>query len=161
MPSFDIVSETDMHEMDNAVQSVTREIKQRYDFKDSKATIERKEEKILILADNQFMLDQMHDMLKVHVTRRKCDIKSLEWGKVEKAAGNSVRQEIKIIQGIAQDIAKEVVKLIKLQKIKVQSSVRGEVVRVEGKKLDELQAIIQIVKENDFAIPLQFINFRD
>lgn len=161
MPSFDIVSKIDLQEVDNAVQGVAREIKNRYDFKDSKSSIERKEEVINVLADDDYKLTAMQDMLKVYFTRRQLDAKALEFGKEEAASGNMRRQEIKVKQGIDQDTAKKIVKSIKDVKLKVQASIRADELRVDGKNRDDLQAAIAHVRGMDVNLPLQFINFRD
>jgi uncharacterized protein YajQ (UPF0234 family) len=161
MPSFDIVSKVDLQEVDNAVNSVIKEISQRYDFKDSKCQVTREKEEITVLADDNYKLEQIHGMLKVHFTRRKIDPKSLDFGKAESASGNTLRQKIKIKQGVDSDTAKEVVRDIKDQKLKVQVSIRSDEVRVDGKKLDDLQDVIAFLRSKEFELPLQFINFRD
>jgi uncharacterized protein YajQ (UPF0234 family) len=161
MPSFDIVSKTDMAEVDNALAGVTREIAQRFDFKGSHCSADRKEQAITVLADDDAKLKQMHELLKVHFTRRNVDAKALDFKKVEKAAGNSVRQEVVVKQGIDKELAKTLVKEIKDSKIKVQVSIQGDEVRVTGKKRDELQEVIALVKKLDVDQPLQYINFRD
>lgn len=161
MPSFDVVNKTDMQEVDNAVNSVKREIDNRYDFKGSSCAIERDDEEIKITADSDYQLGQMQDMLKVHFTRRQMDAKVLEFKKPEAASGNTLRQLINVRQGIDKDTAKNIVKFVKDTKIKVQVSVRGEEVRVDGKKRDDLQSIITELKGKEFEVPLQFINFRD
>ncbi|MCH2037508.1 MAG: YajQ family cyclic di-GMP-binding protein [Rickettsiales bacterium] len=161
MPSFDIVNKTDMQEVDNAVNSVKREIDNRYDFKGSACTIELDGEEIKLIADNDYQLGQMQDMLKVHFTRRKMDSKVLDFNKAENASGNTLRQLINVRQGIDKDTAKNIVKFVKDTKIKVQVSVRGEEVRVDGKKRDDLQSVITELKAKELEIPLQFINFRD
>ena len=161
MASFDVVSKVDLQEVDNALNSVTREIDQRYDFKGSKCTVNKVEDEIIVLADDQYKLEQIQDILKTHFTRRKVDAKSLDFGKIEMASGNCVRQKIKVKQGIETDAAKIIVKKIKDSKIKVQASIRGEEVRVDGKKLDDLQEVISLLKGLDLNLPLQFINFRD
>ena len=161
MPSFDVVNKVDFQEVDNAVNSVKREIENRYDFKGSNSSIEREDEEIKILASDDYKLGQIQDMLKVHFTRRDIDAKALEFTKEEKASGNMLRQLVKVKQGIDKDTAKKIVKMIKDTKIKVQASVRGEEVRVEGKKRDDLQNIISDLKGKDLELPLQFINFRD
>lgn len=161
MPSFDIVSKVDIQEVDNAVNSSLKEVGQRYDFKGSNCSIERVDDEITVKADDNYKLEQIHDILKTHFTRRKIDAKSLEFGKVEMASGNSVRQKIKVRQGVDSDTAKMIIKEIKASKIKVQASIRGEEVRVDGKKRDELQEVIAMVKEKKIDLPLQFINFRD
>ena len=161
MPSFDIVSKTDLAEVDNALGGVSREITQRFDFKGSKCSLERKEDAITILADDAQKLGHMHDLLKVYFTRRQVDPKSLEFGKEEKAAGDSIRQVVTVKQGISAELAKKLVKDIKDSKIKVQASIQGDEVRVTGKKRDELQETIALLKKLDVDRPLQFVNFRD
>lgn len=161
MPSFDIVSRADLQEVDNAVNSVKREVEQRYDFKGSKCEITRDENDITILADDNYKLDQIQQMLKAHIVRRSLDPKALDFGKVEQASGNALRQKVTIKQGVDSDIAKKIVKEIKATKIKVQASIRGEEVRVEGKKRDDLQQTMQHVKGLGLELPLQYINFRD
>lgn len=161
MPSFDIVSQVDMQEVDNAVNSVVREITQRYDFKGSNSSVERVEADITIMAGDDYKLNQIQEMLKVHFTRRKIDSKALEFGEEEKASGNMIRQKVTVVQGIETDIAKKIVKEIKGTKIKVQAAIRGQEVRVDGKKRDDLQQVITYIKELDLDVPLQYINFRD
>ncbi|WP_142849847.1 YajQ family cyclic di-GMP-binding protein [Telmatospirillum sp. J64-1] len=161
MPSFDIVSKTDMAEVDNAINGVSREIAQRFDFKGSKCSIERKEEEITILADDDMKLAQMHELLKVYLTRRKLDVGALDFGTEEKAAGNTIRQVVKVKQGIDKDLAKRLVKELKDSKMKVQASIQGDEVRVTGKKRDDLQEAIALIKRLEIAQPLQYINFRD
>ncbi len=161
MPSFDIVSKTDMQEVDNAINSVCREIAQRYDFKDSKSEVTRKDNEITIIADDNYKLEQIQAMIKVHITRRKIDAKALDFAKEEMASGNCLRQKITVKQGIDSDTAKLIVKEIKNSKMKVQASIRGEEVRVEGKKRDDLQEAIALVKTMTIALPVQFVNFRD
>lgn len=161
MPSFDIVSKIDLPEVENAIQSVKKEIAQRYDFKGSVASVERKEAEITVIADDSYKLSAIHDMLKMHLTRRKVDAMALDFGKEEKASGNTIRQIIKVKQGIDSDTAKKIVKEIKNNKFKAQASIRGDELRVEGKKRDDLQEIISFVKTLDLELPLQFINFRD
>ena len=161
MPSFDVVSKVDLQEVDNAINSVIKEIGQRYDFKDSKCSVEREKEEITVLADDNYKLEQIHGMLKVHFTRRKIDPKSLDFGKTESAAGNTLRQKIKVKQGVDSDTAKQITKEIKAQKFKVQASIRSDEVRVEGKKLDDLQDVIAFLRNLEVNLPLQFINFRD
>jgi cyclic-di-GMP-binding protein len=161
MPSFDVVSKTDLQEVDNALNSVCREIGTRYDFKGSNASIERKEETITINADDNYKLEAIQDMLKVHITRRNLDTKALEFKDPKKAAGNTLRQEVIIKQGIESDIAKKIVKAIKDAKMKVQASIRADELRIEGKKRDDLQDAIAFIKKLDIELPLQYINFRD
>jgi uncharacterized protein YajQ (UPF0234 family) len=161
MPSFDIVSEVDAQEVTNAVQSAKREIETRYDFKGVLADISHDKESVILHAADQTKLEAMQDILKVHFTRRKIDSKSLDMQKPEKATGNSVRQLIKIKQGVDSDTAKKIVKALKDSKLKAQSSIRGDVVRVDGKKRDDLQEAIALVKTLPLELPLQYINFRD
>ncbi|MBI5166013.1 MAG: YajQ family cyclic di-GMP-binding protein [Magnetospirillum sp.] len=161
MPSFDIVSKTDMAEVDNALAGITREVAQRFDFKGAKCSVERKDETITVLADDDAKLKQMHELLKVHFTRRNVDPKALDYKTVEKAAGNSVRQLVIVKQGIDKDLAKTLVKAIKDSKIKVQASIQGDELRVSGKKRDELQDTITLVRGLEVEQPLQFVNFRD
>lgn len=161
MPSFDIVSETDMNEVENALQSVRKEIATRYDFKGTKSTVENEKETITVLADDDYKLTAIHDLLKVHFTRRKVDPAALDYKNKEAASGNMIRQKIIIKQGIDQDTSKQIIKEIKASKSKVQASIQGDVVRINGKKRDELQEIIALVKGLKIELPLQYINFRD
>lgn len=161
MPSFDIVSKTDLAEVDNALAGITREVAQRFDFKGSKCSVERKDQLITVLADDDAKLKQMHELLAVHFTRRKVDPKALDYKTVEKASGNTVRQEVRIKDGIEAVLAKRLVKEVKDSKIKVQVSIQGDELRVSGKKRDELQETIALLKKLEVDQPLQFINFRD
>lgn len=161
MPTFDIVSKFEVSEIDNALQNLDREISQRYDFKSSKSEISLDKNQISISTDDEYKLTQLQEMLKVHLTKRGVDAKVLEMGKIESAAGQSVRQIITLIQGINRDLSKQIIQMVKESKIKVQISIQGEDLRVSGKKRDELQDVIALLKENEFDLPLQFINFRD
>ena len=161
MPTFDIVSKFEVSEIDNALQNLDREISQRYDFKSSKSEISLDKNQISISTDDEYKLTQLQEMLKVHLTKRGIDAKVLEMGKIESAAGQSVRQIITLIQGINRDLSKQIIQMVKESKIKVQISIQGEDLRVSGKKRDELQDVISLLKENEFDLPLQFINFRD
>lgn len=161
MPSFDIVSETDMAEVDNALQMMSREIGQRYDFKGSKSTIERDKEVLTLLADDDYKLGAMHDLLKVHLTRRKVDTQALDFKEKEAASGGMVRQKVVVKQGIDQETAKKITKEIKASKMKVQASIQGDTVRITGKKRDDLQEAIAMVKGLKIELPLQYSNFRD
>lgn len=161
MPSFDIVSKTNFPEVDNALQNVVKEIAQRYDFKGSKCTIERKEQEITINADDELKLKQMHELLQGHLVRRQVDPGVLEYKDPEKAAGQSVRQKVLLKDGIEKELAKRIVKDIKGSSLKVQVAIQGDELRVSGKKRDDLQAAIQFVKELKIEQPLQYENFRD
>jgi uncharacterized protein YajQ (UPF0234 family) len=162
MPSFDIVSKTDVHELDNAIAGVRREIETRFDFKDSRCTIERNENDIIIVADDDTKLRTLHELLRVHVTRRKLEASALDFSKkAERAAGDTLRHVVTVKQGIAQDLAKSIVKSIKDSKMKVQVSIQGDELRVSGKKRDDLQEVIQHVRGMNIDQPLQYLNFRD
>lgn len=163
MPSFDIVSKVDLQEVDNAVNSVNRELVNRYDFKGAKFTIEidQKDKKITINAPDEYKLGQISDSLKVHVTKRGIDVKALTFEEKESASGDSFKQTVKLKDGIEQDIAKKIVKDLKAQKIKVQTSIRGDELRIEGKKRDDLQQVMSLLKSSDYDAALQFINFRE
>ncbi len=161
MPSFDIVSKTEMAEVDNAVAGAVREMGQRFDFKGSKSSLERKDNEIVILADDALKLKQVQDLLKTYITRRKLDVSALDFGKEEKAAGAMVRQNVRVKQGIDQETAKKISKAIKDSKKKVQVSIQGDELRVSGKKRDDLQDVIAFVKTLGIPQPLQFVNFRD
>lgn len=161
MPSFDIVSRTDLAEVDNAIQSAMREIGTRYDFKGSQCSIERSEAALTIKADDDFKLKQVQELLRGHLAKRKVDIGALDFAKPEKASGNTLRQVITIKQGIARDLAQEVVKGIKDAKLKVQVAIQGDELRVSGKKRDDLQEAIARIKGLKIVQPLQYVNFRD
>jgi len=161
MPSFDIVSEVDLAEADNAVQNVIREISTRYDFKGSKSTLEMKDGIITIFADDDLKLRQMHEILQGNMQKRGIEPGSLDYKKEEPAAGQSVRQLVTLKQGIDKELAKKIVKAIKSEKLKVQSAIQGEELRVTGKNRDDLQATIAFVKSMKLDQPLQYKNFRD
>ena len=161
MPSFDIVSKTEITEVDNALAGMRREIETRFDFKGSKCSIERKENVLTLLADDDLKLKQMHELLKTYLTRRKLDAGALEFKEVEKASGNSVRQVVNVKQGLDQALAKKIVKAIKDAKLKVQASIQGDELRISGKKRDDLQDAIALVKGLKIEQPLQYVNFRD
>ncbi len=161
MPSFDIVSKTDLAEIDNALAGVGREIAQRFDFKGSHCSAERKDEIITLLADDDLKLKQLQELLRTYVTRRSVDVRALDFKTAEKAAGQSLRQLVTIRQGIDQTLAKSLIKQIKDSKIKVQVQVQGDELRVSGKKRDELQETIALLRKLPLEQPLQYINFRD
>lgn len=161
MPSFDIVSKTEITEVDNALAGMRREIETRFDFKGSKCTVERKENVLTLVADDDLKLKQMHELLKTYMTRRKLDAGALEFKDAEKASGNTVRQVVNVKQGIDQALAKKIVKAIKDSKMKVQASIQGDELRVTGKKRDDLQEAIALVKGLKIEQPLQYVNFRD
>jgi cyclic-di-GMP-binding protein len=161
VPSFDIVSKTDLAEVDNALANLTREIAQRYDFKGSKCHIERKDAELTIHADDELKLKQMHELLKGHLARRKIEPGALEFKTPQKAAGQSVRQIAEIRTGIGKDLGKRLVKDIKDTKLKVQVAIQGDELRVTGKQLDDLQAVMAHLRGLGLEQPLQFVNFRD
>ncbi len=161
MPSFDVVCEMDMQEMDNAVNQVKKEIATRYDFKHSKASIELDDGKITLLGDDVNNLNTVAEILRAKMVRRKLEAKSLEYGDIESASGDTRRQLVSIKQGVDKDTAKKLVKLIKQEKLKVQASIQGEQVRVTGKKRDDLQSAMSLVRAMDADRPLNFTNFRD
>ena len=161
MPTFDIVSKFDPSEVDNAIQNLKREIVQRYDFKNSNSEIEFERELIIIKTDDDYKLTQLQEMLKVQITKRGIDVRALDMGKVEMSAGQAVRQTITMMQGINKDISKDIIKIIKESKIKVQVSIQGDELRISGKKRDDLQQTINLLKTQNLDLPLQFINFRD
>ncbi|CBN57986.1 MULTISPECIES: YajQ family cyclic di-GMP-binding protein [Kamptonema] len=158
--SFDIVSDFDRQELVNAVDQTVREIQSRYDLKDTKTTLELKEESINVNTDSEFTLDAIHTILQTKAAKRNLSLKIFDYGKVESASGSRVRQEIKLKKGIAQEIAKQINKLIRDEFKKVQSSIQGDSVRVSAKSKDELQLIIQRLKEEDYPVALQFTNYR-
>jgi uncharacterized protein YajQ (UPF0234 family) len=160
MPSFDIVSEVDWHEVDNAVDQANREIGNRYDFKGSAARVERSEAVVTVHADNEFQVRQAADILHNKLAKRGVELGALDSAEPEEAGGKA-RQVITVRSGIEPDLARRIVKMIKAGKIKVQASIQGEQVRVSGKKRDDLQAVIAMLKESDIGLPLQFTNFRD
>lgn len=161
MPSFDIVSKTEIAEVDNAIQGVAREIGTRFDFKGSKCTVERKESTITLSADDDLKLRQMQELLRGYMARRKLEASALEFKEPERASGQSFRQQVLIKQGIDQTLAKRIVKEIKDSKLKVQASIQGDELRVTGKKRDDLQEAIALVRAMKIDQPLQFVNFRD
>lgn len=160
--SFDIVSKVDMQEVSNAVNQAMAEIRQRYDFKGSKSeiTLDQKAGTINILADDELKLKSVVDVLQSKLVRRGVALKALGYGPVEKASAGMARQVITLQQGIPTEKAKEIVKLIKNMKLKVQGAIQGDQVRVTGKKKDDLQAVIAALKEKDFGIDMQFTNYR-
>jgi len=161
MPSFDIVSETDMQEMSNAVNQVIKEITTRFDFKDSKASIELGDDSITVIGDDINKLNTVTELLRAKLVRRKLEPSCLEYGDPENASGDTKRQLIKIKQGVSSELAKTIVKHIKQEKMKVQAAIQGDQVRVTGKKRDDLQDVMALVRGMDTDRPLSFTNFRD
>ncbi|NIN35292.1 MAG: YajQ family cyclic di-GMP-binding protein [Gammaproteobacteria bacterium] len=160
MPSFDIVSEIDMHELSNSIDQANREITNRFDFKGTNSRVELKENIITLVAPAEFQIKQIEDILTTKMSKRGIDIKCLEKGEVTENI-NEAKKAITVRQGIDKELAKTLVKLVKDTKLKVQSSIQGEQVRVTGKKRDDLQEVIQMLKNSKLDFPLQFTNFRD
>lgn len=158
--SFDIVSKTEMQEVANAVQQAQKELAQRFDFKGSKSSIELAGEEIVLISDDEGKLQSVKDILESKMVKRQVALKALDYQKVETASMGTVRQRIKIVQGIESEKAKAIVKSIKDAKIKVQASIQSDQVRVVGRSKDDLQKAITVVKGNDYGIPLQFTNYR-
>ncbi|HAG80933.1 MAG TPA: YajQ family cyclic di-GMP-binding protein [Cyanobacteria bacterium UBA12227] len=158
--SFDIVSDFDRQELVNAVDQTVREISSRYDLKDTKTTVELGDEAITVNTDSEFTLDAIHTILRTKAAKRNLSQKIFEYGKVESASGNRVRQDIKLKKGISQENAKQITKIIRDEFKKAQASIQGDAVRVSSKTKDELQAIIQRLKQEDFPVALQFTNYR-
>ena len=161
MPSFDIVSEVNQVEVRNAVEQANREISTRFDFKGSDARVEHKDKELTLYADDEFKLKQVTDVLVGKLTRRSVDVRSLKFGNVEKMGGDKVKQVVTIRVGVEQELAKKIVKQIKDSKLKLQSAIQGDAVRVSGAKKDELQKGIALVRKSITDFPLQFGNFRD
>lgn len=158
--SFDIVSKVNMQEVRNGVDQAAKELESRFDFKGSKSSIELKDEEIVLVGDDEYKLGAVNDILQNKLIKRQISPKSLQYGKILSASGGTVRQTVKIAQGIDQDNAKKIVKLIKDSKIKVQAAIQGDQVRVSGKNRDDLQSVIQLLKNQDLTIDLQFTNYR-
>ena len=160
MPTFDIVSEIDHHELTNAIDQANKEITTRYDFKGSDAKIEFTTDSLMFHAESRFQLQQMFPVLLSKMSKRGLDIDSLKMGDVVEAA-KTAKQPISIQEGIDKEMAKKIVKMVKESKMKVQTAIQGEQLRVTGKKRDDLQQVMQLLKQADLGIPLQFNNFRD
>lgn len=158
--SFDVVSKVDMQEMDNAVNQVKKEISQRYDFRGSNATIELGEKEVKLAAEDEYKLGAILDMLRQRMAKRGLPLRSLEPGKVEPASKGTVRQTLEIKQGISKEAGKKIQAAIKASKLKVTAQLQDDQVRISGAKKDDLQAVIQLLKADDFGVDLQFINMR-
>lgn len=158
--SFDIVSKVDMQEVANAVQQAQKELSQRFDFKGSKSSIELADEELVLISDDEGKLRSVKDILETKLVKRHVPLKAVDYQKLEAASGGTVRQRAKIVQGIESEKAKAIVKSIKDAKLKVQAAIQSDQVRVTGRNKDDLQKAIAIVKEGDFGIPIQFVNYR-
>ena len=160
MPSFDVVSELDMHEVTNAVDQATREVSNRFDFKGTNSRFEQKEDVITLYAEAEFQLNQLLDILEGKLIKRGVDVACMEKGDPESNVAEA-RQTITLRQGLESLQAKKLVKMVKEKKLKVQAAIQGDKVRITGKKRDDLQSAIALFKEADFEMPLQYNNFRD
>lgn len=160
--TFDIVSKVDLQEVSNAVQQAVKEISQRFDFKGSKSSIDLSKEKaeITLVADDDYKLKSLTEILKAKLVKRNVSLKTLNFGNVEKAAGDTLRQLVSLQQGLSPERAKDITKLIKETKLKVQTEIQKDQVRVRAKKIDDLQALIKMLKEKDFDFHIEFINYR-
>lgn len=158
--SFDIVSDFDRQELVNALDQTQREIASRYDLKDTKTTLELVEGAISVNSDSEFTLEAVREVLRTKAAKRNLSLKIFEFGTVESASGNRVRQEIKLKKGISQELGKQITKLIRDRLKKVQPSIQGDAVRVSSKSKDDLQQVIQLLKQEDFPVDLQFTNYR-
>lgn len=161
MPSFDVVSEVNLQEVRNAVDQANREISTRFDFKGSDARVEWAENTVTVYADDEFKVGQARDILELKLSKRGVDLAALDRGKIERIGGDKAKQLLTVRQGIDADLAKKIVKVIKDAKLKVQASIQGDQVRVTGKKRDDLQAAIALLRKEEFGLPLQYVNFRD
>jgi uncharacterized protein YajQ (UPF0234 family) len=161
MPSFDVVSRTSLAEVDNALNNVTREVRTRYDLKDSKSSIERHEETITILADDDHKLRAMRQLLHQYLARRLVDSAALEFKPPERASGATLRQTVVVRQGIQTKLSRKIVKVVKDSHLKIQTTVQDDELRISGKNRDDLQAAMMLIKEMKQDQPLQYVNFRD
>jgi uncharacterized protein YajQ (UPF0234 family) len=161
MPSFDVVSEANQVEVKNAIDQTNKEITTRFDFKGSDARVEQKERELTAYADSEFQLSQVRDVLTNKMSKRNVDVRFLDLGKIEKIGGDKVKQAIKVKNGIESDAAKKIQRIIKDSKIKVQASIQGDALRVQGAKRDDLQSTIALLKKEVTDLPLEFNNFRD
>jgi len=161
MPTFDVVSQVDLQEVDNAVNQAMKEIVQRFDFKGTDTSIKLEKLELRIESSDDFKVKAAVDVLESKLAKRNVPLKALVFGKIEPAASGRAKQAITIQQGVASEKAKEIVKRIKDSKLKVQAQIQGDQVRVTGKKRDDLQQVIQLLKAQDFGLPLQYVNFRD
>jgi uncharacterized protein YajQ (UPF0234 family) len=161
MPSFDVVSKLDMQEIDNSISNSMKEITQRYDFKGSNSKIERSDKIITLTTEDELKAKQVLDILNGHIIKRNVDTRSIKLKNSESASGNTIRQTFDLIEGVDKDISKKIISTIKSSKMKVQVKIQGNELRVSGAKRDNLQDAIQIIKDLDLPVPLQYINFRD
>ena len=160
MPSFDVVSEIDQHELTNAIDQANREISNRFDFKGTDSKVEFADNSLTVISSSEFQVKQIHDILETKIVKRGIDIRCLEYGDIVEN-NKEARQTVAIKKGVDTDLARKIVKMIKGSKLKVQAAIQGDQVRITGKKRDDLQETISAIKEAKFELPLQYINFRD
>ncbi len=160
MPSFDVVSEIDQHELTNAIDQANREISNRFDFKGTNSRIDMVDNTLTIISPSEFQVKQIQDILETKITKRSIDIRCLEYGEILEN-NNEARQTVNIKKGVDKELARKIVKMIKSSKLKTQAAIQGDQVRITGKKRDDLQQTISELKEAKFDVPLQYINFRD
>ena len=158
--SFDVVSDFDRQELVNAIDQTDREIKSRYDLKDTKTTVELGETTITIHTDSEFTLQSVHTVLQTKAAKRNLSLKIFDYGKIESASGSRIRQEITLKKGISQELSKKITKLIRDEFKKIQAAIQGDAVRISAKSKDDLQAVMQRIKQEDFPAALQFTNYR-
>jgi len=161
MPSFDVVSQVDMAEVDNAVNGIKRETQQRFDLKGTHAGVVRSGGALTVTADNDLQLRQMHDLLHAYFARRSVDSRALRFEAAQKASGDSIRQQVVIRQGIDPDLGRKIIKAVKGAKLRVQVAAQGTELRVSGKKRDDLQETIAFIKSMEIDQPIQYVNFRE
>ncbi len=161
MASFDIVCRTDLMEVDNVINGILREVKQRFDLAGTKCDVLREGNEVTITADDTMKMDQMAELLRKYAARRDINQKALQFGSKETGSGGSIRQSVEVKQGIDGDIGRRISKAIKNNKFKVQVAIQGSELRVSGKKLDELQSVIAFVKAMEIDLPLEYVNMRD
>ena len=161
MPSFDVVSKTDLAEVDNALNGVAREINQRFDLANPKCAVVRSDASLTLTADDNMKMTQVQELLKKYLAMRKVELGALDWGEPQAAAGSSLRETVSIKQGIDSDLGRKITKEVKSAKMKVQLAIQGNELRVTGKKRDDLQEVITFIKDMKNTQPLQFVNYRD
>ena len=161
MPSFDVVSKTDLAEVDNALNGVAREINQRFDLANTKCAVVRSDDSLTLTADDNMKMTQVQELLKKYLAMRKVELGALDWGEPQAAAGSSLRETVSIKQGIDSDLGRKITKEVKSAKMKVQLAIQGNELRVTGKKRDDLQEVITFIKDMKNPQPLQFVNYRD
>jgi len=160
VPSFDVVSQVDLHELTNAVDQCNREVTNRFDFKGTNSRVEKTDYVLTIIAPTEFQINQVVDILKTKLSKRGIDVSCLEFAEIQESMNES-KQQVTVRQGIDKELARNIVKLVKDTKLKVQPNIQGDQVRITGKKRDDLQATIAVLKNQNLGLPLQYINFRD